>query len=128
MLDYIRIDDALAVEIGLTPAITYAAILKTNTCDPKKLQEGILCLSEITIKRSIAKLRRLGYIDKAKLTPEQAKEMVLNKEPMYTCEWCNVKTHILHEHHYPIQKKDGGSDVVKICPNCHCAYHRFKGR
>ena len=39
------------------------------------------------------------------------------------CEWCGIKTTILHKHHYPIQKKDGGINVVNICPNCHHEFH-----
>lgn len=42
-----------------------------------------------------------------------------------TCEWCGIKTYIIHEHHYPIPKKDGGEETVDICPNCHSAFHYF---
>ena len=41
------------------------------------------------------------------------------------CEWCEVTTMILHKHHYPIQKKDGGKKTVDICPNCHHEFHCF---
>lgn len=39
------------------------------------------------------------------------------------CEWCKINTYVLHEHHYPIKKKDGGTEIVKICPNCHHEFH-----
>lgn len=39
------------------------------------------------------------------------------------CEWCNVKTSVLHKHHYPIPKSEGGTDIVNICPNCHHEFH-----
>lgn len=39
------------------------------------------------------------------------------------CSWCEVKTSVLHEHHYPIPKCKGGKSVVNICPNCHHEYH-----
>lgn len=39
------------------------------------------------------------------------------------CEWCNVKTSVLHKHHYPIPKSKGGTDIVNICPNCHHEFH-----
>lgn len=40
-----------------------------------------------------------------------------------TCEWCGNKVLIIHLHHFPIEKRDGGTKIVKICPNCHCEYH-----
>jgi hypothetical protein len=39
------------------------------------------------------------------------------------CEWCKVSTTVLHKHHYPISKKFGGDEVVRICPNCHNEFH-----
>ena len=40
-----------------------------------------------------------------------------------TCQWCEVNTSILHEHHYPIPKSKGGTETVAICPNCHHEFH-----
>ncbi|HET8886800.1 MAG TPA: hypothetical protein VFM70_10665 [Salinimicrobium sp.] len=39
------------------------------------------------------------------------------------CEWCEVKTSVLHSHHYPIPKSKGGTATVDICPNCHHEFH-----
>ncbi len=39
------------------------------------------------------------------------------------CEWCGIFTTVLHKHHYPISRKDGGTKTVKICPNCHNEFH-----
>lgn len=39
------------------------------------------------------------------------------------CEWCEVFTGVLHAHHYPIPKAQGGTETVDICPNCHHEYH-----
>ena len=41
------------------------------------------------------------------------------------CEWCGINTYIIHEHHYPIPKKDEGRETVSICPTCHSAFHYF---
>ena len=41
------------------------------------------------------------------------------------CEWCNCKTVVLHKHHYPIPKSEGGTKTVSICPNCHHEFHYF---
>lgn len=40
-----------------------------------------------------------------------------------TCEWCDVFTSVLHKHHYPVPKAQGGTDTVSICPNCHHEFH-----
>ena len=39
------------------------------------------------------------------------------------CEWCGKKVLVIHEHHYPVEKRNGGKDIVKICPSCHSEYH-----
>lgn len=39
------------------------------------------------------------------------------------CSWCKIKTTILHKHHYPIPKRKGGNQIIKICPNCHSEFH-----
>jgi hypothetical protein len=39
------------------------------------------------------------------------------------CTWCRTATVRLHEHHYPVRKKDGGTETVSICPNCHSEFH-----
>src|SRR3990167_970319 len=39
------------------------------------------------------------------------------------CEWCQGSTCILHAHHYPKSKKEGGQETVNICPSCHCEFH-----
>lgn len=55
---------------------------------------------------------------------EQIKEDVLKEDlDDKICEWCGAKTSILHNHHYPIPKRLGGKEIVKICPNCHSKFH-----
>jgi hypothetical protein len=39
------------------------------------------------------------------------------------CSVCNINTEILHSHHYPIKKCDGGENTVLICANCHGEFH-----
>ncbi len=39
------------------------------------------------------------------------------------CSWCRGCTLVLHNHHYPITRRDGGTTTVAICPNCHAEYH-----
>jgi len=60
------------------------------------------------------------------LSPEQIKAHILANKGSYTCDWCKCNTHVIHSHHYPIQRKDGGAKIVSICPNCYSAYHSLK--
>lgn len=39
------------------------------------------------------------------------------------CSWCHGSTIVLHNHHFPIPKSEGGTKTVVICPNCHMEYH-----
>lgn len=45
-----------------------------------------------------------------------------------TCEWCGCKTTVLHKHHYPIPKRQGGKEIVNICSNCHHEFHVREGQ
>ena len=68
-------------------------------------------------------------------SPEEIKEILSKKTPQINfslnwyptkkCSWCMCETLILHEHHYPIPKKNFGKEIEKICPNCHAEYHRL---
>ena len=41
------------------------------------------------------------------------------------CRWCSGQAIVLHDHHYPVAKADGGTETVAICPNCHAEYHEL---
>jgi len=86
------------------------------------------------IKKHFSKLVSHGLLALVELTPQQAKSLICSKSPQMggdrsfskTCEWCKGQTVILHEHHYPVHKADGGADVVSVCPNCHYEYHSLQ--
>jgi len=40
-----------------------------------------------------------------------------------SCDWCSGSTLILHAHHYPTRRCEGGKETVNICANCHSEYH-----
>lgn len=42
------------------------------------------------------------------------------------CEWCGNKVERLEEHHFPFPKRLGGSETVRICPECHRKFHRLE--
>lgn len=89
-----------------------------------------LAISNSKLASSFEKLRKLGYISESKLSYEQIKEIVLKEKEnaKFVCEWCGCKCNILNEHHYPIPKSKGGTETVKICPNCHAEFHSVEQR
>ena len=106
----------------------YLGLCEHFDYDEYKVKKIFHQVSNKTIIRMKKHLEELGYI-KVVYDPKQAKELVLqNKNKGETCEWCGTKTNVIHYHHYPIPKKDGGTEIVKICPNCHCEYHSIINR
>lgn len=106
----------------------YLGIYKTTNdiAETDKIMEHTMSKSSILrIKQRLSDLGYITYITE----PQQAKQFVLDMlDEGNECEWCGRKNYVLHAHHYPISKKNGGTEVVHICPNCHMNYHRvFRG-
>ena len=125
---------SLACEIGVNEAFLLGCLYDSIKQGCYLLNHS--CLSEIypiynanSISRQIKRLLLKGYIIKHELSPIEKRDIVVNKTPSISkmgnsvCEWCNGITFVLNEHHYPIPKKDGGTETVNICPNCHYEYH-----
>lgn len=80
-------------------------------------------------------LRKIGLSDLLELvsptrtSAEDAKEFTIkNSHKGYPCEWCGEESFLLHKHHFPVPRKDGGTEIVNICPNCHSTFHMvYKG-
>lgn len=95
--------------------------------DIKKTDENSMLTKEkiIRIKK---KLYKLNYLTKKAKTPEDLKKETIEKSHNgYKCEWCGHECYILHHHHFPIPNKEGGTNVVDICPNCHYTFHKLEG-
>ena len=73
------------------------------------------------------KLIKLGYIQiPQSKNPIEAKQLTIeNSHKGSICEWCKNECYVLQEHHYPIPKRLGGKNIVKICPNCHYTFHKI---
>lgn len=39
------------------------------------------------------------------------------------CPWCGKEKTHFHNHHWPVTKKEGGKQTVRICVDCHAAFH-----
>ena len=83
---------------------------------------GIKSLSRLKGELYLKKL----YTPDAKKydTPEKAKKFTIeNSNKGQICEWCKQECYILHNHHFPKSARQGGTKIVKICPNCHYTFH-----
>ena len=90
-----------------------------------------LSTTDRVAKESVKTLEDCGVIARsAQLSPAKIREILTGKTPSLSlcsyqssCEWCKTNTPILHKHHYPIKKSNGGTETVSICPNCHAEFH-----
>lgn len=84
--------------------------------------------SDSTIIRCKSKLLKLGLLKFEKITPEQAKLLTIEcSNTGEVCSWCGCSSFVLHKHHFPIPRNEGGTKTVNICPNCHYTYHKIVG-
>lgn len=104
----------------------YLAILNATDFDIGKSDKVMReMVSKPTLIKIKNRLYKSGIIKYNLLTnPEDAKNFTIkNSHNGLLCEWCGKQSYILQEHHFPISKKQGGTNMVKICPNCHYTYH-----
>lgn len=96
--------------------------------DMIKTDNSMYNLSRYQLKKVKNRLLKLGYINKCSLSKTQLKEKTIKlSHKGKTCEWCGKECYVLQKHHFPIQYKDGGKEIVNICPNCHYTYHKLLG-
>ena len=59
------------------------------------------------------------------LTYEEMKELI-DKVQIFLDYYGKDYINLLHEHHYPITKNNGGTQTVGICATCHYEFHYMK--
>lgn len=78
---------------------------------------------------AISSLKQTGLIEEYIIDLNDILSFLKNKTPQKIdeaceiCEWCKGTSFILHSHHYPKKKADGGTNTVNICASCHCEFH-----
>ena len=104
----------------------YLASYYCNGKDIKKTDEKSMLTKE-KLTRIKKKLYKLNFLSKTIKSPETLKkETIENSHKGHKCEWCGQECYILHQHHFPIPNKNGGTDLVNICPNCHYTFHKLE--
>lgn len=109
--------------------------MKDNNIEWKNYKElgDFLGVKTDTAYRIVSKLQNIGYLEVARLNKDEIVESLKNKTNNNSigereCEWCKTKTLVLHMHHHPIPKREGGTDIVNICPNCHHEFHYLENQ
>jgi len=80
----------------------------------------------------IRRLKTKKVLFNGRYSPEDIKSRLENKAVAglgigsAVCEWCRIRTYTLHQHHYPTPRRNGGTQIVNICPNCHQEFHSFE--
>jgi len=129
-------NDAVDISLGVNPSIVYDYISKKIAngryfLDLDDFYNDLPILSKRTIGRCIEQLVLAGNIIKVPLTSLDKFKIISAKKMNglgignRICEWCGYKSTVIHRHHYPISRRDKGTEIVNICANCHCEFHHL---
>lgn len=89
--------------------------------------DNYMRLNKIQLWKIKKKLFELGFLKVKEKNIKTLKEQtILKSHKGKKCEWCGKKCYILQDHHFPVSAKDGGKEIVKICPNCHYTFHKLE--
>lgn len=97
----------------------------------KDIKKADIFIRDKVSKEKLAKIKKhlakLGYLNIINRTPNELKNMTIElSHKGKKCEWCQKESYVLQEHHFPILNKNGGTDIVLICPNCHYTFHKLE--
>lgn len=72
--------------------------------------------------KKLAKHKML-YITRKNFSFSEIYNMLNVKNSPTGCLFCGYDRIPLDKHHYPIPHRDGGTEVINLCPNCHREFH-----
>ena len=129
---YFSREHAVKFGVEISVWIWYCKEYDIKMFDSRDIEFLMPFLSNHQIRNLIDKMKEFHLLNEFNFQEEVAVNLLKSKSPSIfnghegkfsLCEWCNSQTLLLHKHHYPKRKKDGGKDVVKICANCHQEFH-----
>ena len=79
-----------------------------------------------TLQRRLKSLKEKGVLRSFSMSDQEA-YLFLKKGDFKNsgCHFCGFSDCPLHQHHYPVRNKDGGSETIPLCPNCHSLFHNL---
>lgn len=93
-----------------------------------------LQLTKRQIEKCVNDFVKSGLLKASKIDGAEIISLLKSKSPQRIkgaakfCFWCKGSTYSLQEHHYPIPRSKGGTEVIQVCPNCHYEYHSLSQR
>ena len=89
-----------------------------------------LCCSKTNVYKLLNNLKKKNLIKiiKSKKSDEEVYKILNKKNSPTGCLFCGYdKFDCLDKHHYPIRHKNGGTETINLCPNCHRRFHVMAG-
>ena len=87
---------------------------------------NIIGVSKQAISKMISSLISKGFlISGSSYSDQEVFEKMKNKIHVCGCIFCGYSKSTLDEHHYPVRSKDGGTDTISLCANCHREFHEI---
>ena len=85
-----------------------------------------LGLSKGAVSNIVNSLISRGYFSRFRLSDQDALSEITKHGGPYKlgCYACGFSRY-LHNHHYPVRQKDGGSQTIPLCPGCHSEFHQY---
>jgi len=85
-----------------------------------------LGLSKGAVSNIVNSLISRGYFSRLRLSDQDALSKIIKRGRPYNsgCYACGFSRY-LHNHHYPVRQKDGGSQTIPLCPDCHSEFHQY---
>jgi hypothetical protein len=104
---------------------------QTNKRTLNEIQDisEIIQRSTVYTRRLFRRLNKIGFLVGTKMQDSEIVLLLKGEKPQLLakadlfCEWCKGQTTLIHKHHYPTKKSDGGVDTVSICASCHAEFH-----
>jgi hypothetical protein len=75
------------------------------------------------MRKRLMNLVSKGVLDRIVFHDDFVYEKLKSGQFIKGCHFCGYDKSALDEHHYPIRAKDGGTETISICANCHREFH-----
>lgn len=127
MLDsiYLFKEDRAKYKLTINEWVIYSWFrIKKKTHDVSEVISGIgVSMKKDTMRRVLLGLVSKGALRLQKLSDEEALWAISGYTYTSGCTTCGVDDVLLDKHHFPVRKKNGGTETIDICPNCHRKFH-----
>jgi hypothetical protein len=85
-----------------------------------------LGLSKGAVSNIVNSLISRGYLSRFLFSDQASLNQIIKHGGPYNsgCYACGFNRYI-HRHHYPVRQKDGGTQTIPLCQDCHSEFHQY---